>query len=118
MAGLMPFSAPGTSRTLGDTSAPAAATVSDSINAAIVAAARAARAAGATVIDMHAVANGPEGTTAIPAGWFSRDFGSTEMMRVGFVPRRADRPTDPSWTGGDTCARGSSRRSAHDPFSG
>lgn len=76
-----------------ETSRPGAAAFIDALNAAIV---EAAGAAGATVIDMHAVANGPDGTRAVPEGWFSKDFGdlnqagqdafAAEMLRVGFAP--------------------------------
>lgn len=65
----------------------------DALNGAIV---DVAAAHGATVVDMHAVGNGPDGTEAVPAGWFSRDYGdlnqggqeafAAEMMRVGFDP--------------------------------
>ena len=65
----------------------------DALNGAI---AEVSAAHGATVVDMHAVAHGPEGTKGIPDGWFSPDFGdlnqagheafADEMMRVGFDP--------------------------------
>jgi lysophospholipase L1-like esterase len=50
----------------------------------------------ATVVDMHAVANGPDGSKAVPAGWFSQEFGdlnqagqeafADEIMHIGFAP--------------------------------
>jgi lysophospholipase L1-like esterase len=74
-------------------SATGAALLLDALNAAIT---EAAEANGATVVDMHAVAHGPAGTAAIPAGWFSAEYGdlnqagqdafAAEIMRLGFAP--------------------------------
>jgi lysophospholipase L1-like esterase len=82
-----------------ETKAAGAALVIDAFNAAI---SDAAAAHGATLVDTHALANGPDGTSPIPAGWFSKDFGdlnqggqeafAAEMMRVGFAPLAV--PTD------------------------
>jgi lysophospholipase L1-like esterase len=76
-----------------DESAAGAAALIDALNAAIR---RAAEVNGVTVVDMYAVAHGPHGTEAVPAGWFSKDFGdlnqpgqdafAAEMLRVGFAP--------------------------------
>lgn len=56
----------------------------------------AAQANGAVIVDMHGVANGADGSSAIPAGWFSKDYGdlnqagqeafAAEIMRMGFTP--------------------------------
>jgi lysophospholipase L1-like esterase len=76
-----------------ETSAAGAALVIDAINAAI---ADSAQAHGAILVDLHALGNGPSGTSPLPAGWFTKDFGdlnqaghdaiAAEMMRLGFAP--------------------------------
>lgn len=76
-----------------EASSAGATVVIAALNSAI---AEAVSANGATLVDMHAVAHGPDGTAAIPAGWFSAEYGdlnqagqdafAAEIMRLGFAP--------------------------------